>query len=63
VGPDIRSAGSPGATVTADSLLALVRDGVGHPEPPDPPGVYRTTEISDKQVADIAAYLNDQSAE
>jgi hypothetical protein len=43
--------------------LALVREGVGHPEPPDPPGVYRTTEISDKQVADIAAYLNEQSAE
>jgi mono/diheme cytochrome c family protein len=63
VGPDIRSPGSPGATVTAESLLALVREGVGHPEPPDPPGVYRTTEISDKQVADIAAYLNEESAE
>jgi hypothetical protein len=37
-----------------------VREGVGHPEPP---GVYRTTEISDTQVADIAAYLNDQAAE
>ena len=63
VGPDIRSPGSPGATVTAESLLALVREGVGHPEPPDPPGVYRTTEISDKQVADIAAYLNEQAAD
>ena len=62
-GPDIRSPGSPGETVTAESLLALVREGVGHPEPPDPPGVYRTTEISDKQVADLAAYLRDQSAE
>ncbi len=62
-GPDIRSPGSPGETVTAESLLALVREGVGHPEPPDPPGVYRTTEISDKQVTDLAAYLRDQSAE
>jgi mono/diheme cytochrome c family protein len=62
-GPDIRSPGSPGETVTAESLLALVREGVGHPEPPAPPGVYRTTEISDKQVADLAAYLRDQSAE
>ncbi|HEX5992021.1 MAG TPA: cytochrome c [Thermomicrobiales bacterium] len=62
-GPDIRSPGSPGETVTAESLLALVREGVGHPEPPNPPGVYRTTEISDKQVADLAAYLRDQSAE
>ena len=63
VGPDIRSPGSPGATITAETLLPLVREGVGHPEPPDPPGVYRTTEITDKQVADIAAYLRDQSAE
>ncbi|HEX2282276.1 MAG TPA: cytochrome c [Thermomicrobiales bacterium] len=62
-GPDIRSPGSPGETVTTESLLALVREGVGHPEPPNPPGVYRTTEISDKQVADLAAYLRDQSAE
>lgn len=63
VGPDIRSPGSPGATVTTESLMALVREGVGHPEPPDPPGVYRTTEISDKQVADIAAYLNAQASD
>ena len=63
VGPDIRSPGSPGATITAETLLPLVREGVGHPEPPNPPGVYRTTEITDKQVADIAAYLRDQSAE
>jgi mono/diheme cytochrome c family protein len=62
-GPDIRSPGSPGETVTAESLLALVREGVGHPAPPDPPGVYRTTEISDKQVADLAAYLREQSTE
>ena len=63
VGPDIRSPGSPGATVTAETLLPLVREGVGHPEPPNPPGVYSTTEISDKQVADIAAYLNAQAAD
>jgi mono/diheme cytochrome c family protein len=62
-GPDIRSPGSPGETVTVESLLALVREGVGHPAPPDPPGVYRTTEISDKQVADLAAYLREQSTE
>jgi mono/diheme cytochrome c family protein len=60
MGPDIRSPGSPGASFTAETLLPLVREGVGHA---DPPGVYRTTEISDKQVADIAAYLNDQAAE
>ena len=62
VGPDIRSPGSPGATVTAESLLPLVREGVGHPDRRST-GPYRTTEISDNQVADIAAYLNDQAAE
>jgi mono/diheme cytochrome c family protein len=31
----------------------LVREGAGH----TPPGPYKTTEISDKQIADIAAYL------
>jgi mono/diheme cytochrome c family protein len=59
-GPDILSPGSPGASVTAESLLPLIREGVGHAKPPGP---YRTTEISDKQVADIAAYLNDQAAD
>lgn len=52
-GPDILSAGSPGAKVTADTLLPLVRDGAGH----TPPGPYRPTEISDKQIADVAAYI------
>ena len=52
-GPDILAPGSPGATVTADSLLPLIREGEGH----TPPGPYKPTEISDKQIADIAAYL------
>ena len=60
MGPDIRSPGSPGASVTADSLLPLVREGEGHSTPPGP---YKTTEITDSQVADIAAYLNDQAAD
>jgi mono/diheme cytochrome c family protein len=60
IGPDIRSPGSPGATITADVLLPLVREGAGHA---DPPGPYRSTEISDKQVVDLAAYLRDQAAE
>src|SRR4051794_7573799 len=53
-GPDIRSPGSAGSTITAESLLPLVRNGTGHPTPPGP---YKSTEISDSQVADIAAYL------
>ena len=31
VGPDIRSPGSPGATVSAETLLPLIREGAGHP--------------------------------
>jgi mono/diheme cytochrome c family protein len=53
-GPDILSPGSAGAKVTADSLLPLVREGKGH----TPPGPFKATEITDKQVKDIAAYLH-----
>ena len=59
-GPNILSAGSAGASVTAESLLPLVREGVGHSTPPGP---YRSTEISDKQIADLAAYLNSEAGQ
>ena len=58
-GPDILSPGSAGSSVTADSLLPLVREGTGHASPPGP---YLPTEISDDQIADIAAYLNSEAA-
>ena len=58
-GPDIRSPGTAGSSVTAESLLPLVRQGTGHSTPPGP---YKSTEISDSQVADIAAYLRSESA-
>jgi mono/diheme cytochrome c family protein len=58
-GPDILSSGSPGASVTADTLLPLVREGTGHASPPGP---YLPTEINDDQIADIAAYLNSEAA-
>src|SRR4051794_25645125 len=59
-GPDILSPGSPGASVTAETLLPLIREGVGHA---DPPGPYSKTELTDKQVKDIAAYINDEAAD
>ena len=59
MGPDIRAPGSAGASVTADSLAPLVREGEGH----TPPGPYKPTEITDSQIADIAAYLNVEAAE
>lgn len=51
-GPDLLSAGSVGSTATVDSMTALIRDGMNHP-----PGAYKETEISDKQLADITAYI------
>lgn len=53
-GPDILSPGSPGSAVDPATLLAMIREGEGH----KPPGPYKVTEISDKQVADLAAYLH-----
>jgi mono/diheme cytochrome c family protein len=57
-GPDIRSPGSAGSTITVESLMSLVRDGTGHPTR----GPFKPTEISDSQVADIAAYLQSEAA-
>jgi mono/diheme cytochrome c family protein len=53
-GPNVLEAGSPGSSVDPDALLAILRDGEGH----SPPGPFKDTDISDKQVVDIAAYLH-----
>jgi mono/diheme cytochrome c family protein len=53
-GPDILAAGSPGSSVDPATLLAMIREGEGH----TPPGPYKPTELSDKQVTDVAAYLH-----
>jgi mono/diheme cytochrome c family protein len=58
-GPAILEAGGPGAAVTAENLLPLVREGDGHPSPPGP---YATTQVSDKQVRDLAAYIREQAS-
>lgn len=50
---------SPAAKITAEILLPMIRDGKDH----TPPGKYKNTEISDKQVADIAAYLQSSPGE
>jgi mono/diheme cytochrome c family protein len=59
-GPDLLAAGGPGASVTPDSLLPLIREGTGHPQPPGP---YRATEITDRQIVDLAAYLNAEAVD
>lgn len=57
-GPNILAPGGPGSGVTPDALLALVREGTGHENGP----TYKTTEISDAQVADLAAYISSEAA-
>ena len=58
-GPNLLEAGGPGSDVTPDGLLALIREGTGHPA-----GLtYRNTEISDSQVDDLAAYIRSQAGE
>jgi mono/diheme cytochrome c family protein len=52
-GPDLLAAGGAGSSVTPDLLLPVVREGAGE----HPPGAYKVTEISDKQIVDIAAYI------
>jgi mono/diheme cytochrome c family protein len=58
-GPDIRSPGSAGGSVTVESLTPLIREGEGHATPPGP---FKPTEISNTQIADIAAYLRSEAA-
>lgn len=53
-GPDVLSPGSPGSSVDPATLQAMIRDGEGH----TPPGPYKPTELSDKQIVDLAAYLH-----
>jgi mono/diheme cytochrome c family protein len=56
-GPDILAPGSAGSAVSADSLHSLIREGTGH----TPPGPYKPTEMSDKQILDVAAYINSKA--
>ena len=53
-GPDVLSPGSPGSSVDPATLQAMIRDGEGH----TPPGPYKPTDLSDKQIVDLAAYLH-----
>ncbi|MCC6315224.1 MAG: cytochrome c [Thermomicrobiales bacterium] len=56
-GPDILKPGVLGAAATSDSFQTLLRDGDGHPT------TYKITEIDDKQINDLAAYINSKSGQ
>ena len=55
-GGNLREPGGPGAAVTADNLLVLIREGANHP-----PGPYTTAQLSDASVRDIATYIQAQA--
>jgi mono/diheme cytochrome c family protein len=52
-GSDLLAPGGPGASLTLESLTVLVREA-----PNDhPPGPYRSFEITDRSIGDLAAYI------
>ncbi|CAA9545018.1 MAG: hypothetical protein AVDCRST_MAG19-382 [uncultured Thermomicrobiales bacterium] len=53
-GPDLLSPGSAGAAVNTETLMPLLREGIGHPVPPGP---YPAPLLSDGAIADLAAYI------
>jgi mono/diheme cytochrome c family protein len=57
-GPALVGADSPAAGLTDEQLTDLIRNGTNH----DPPGAYKTTEISDKQITNINAYIHSITA-
>jgi mono/diheme cytochrome c family protein len=57
-GPAILQPGSPGADVSPESLLPLIREGTGHGDAP----TFTQTEITDGQIVDLAAYIRAQAS-
>ncbi|MDP9353878.1 MAG: c-type cytochrome [Chloroflexota bacterium] len=51
--PNVLEAGGPGASLTYEQLLPLIRTGENH----TPPGPYQTFTLNDKAVADITAFI------
>ena len=56
-GPDILATGGPGAAPTLHTFTVLIREGADHP-----PGPYRTSDFSDRQLGDLLAYILAESA-
>ena len=56
-GGNILEPGGPGAEVSSESLLPLIREGVGHPEDL----VFSATEITDSQVENLAAFIRSRA--
>jgi mono/diheme cytochrome c family protein len=58
-GPALAGAESPAKGMTDEQLTDLIRNGTNH----TPPGAYKTTEISDKQITNINAYIHSIAGE
>jgi mono/diheme cytochrome c family protein len=58
-GPALAGAESPAKGMTDAQLTDLIRNGTNHA----PPGAYKTTEISDKQITNINAYIHSIAGE
>ncbi len=53
-GPNLVQAGGAGAEVTLEQMIAVVRNGAGHPTPPGP---YPQSRVADSGIRDITAYI------
>ncbi|MEJ7838970.1 MAG: cytochrome c [Thermomicrobiales bacterium] len=55
--PDLLASGGPGATLTLEALTVVIREGTGHP-----PGPYAEFQVTDSDIANILAYILQESA-
>jgi len=59
-GPNLVQAGGPGIDVTLEQMIAVVRNGDGHPTPPGP---YPQSRVADSGIRDITAYILSEATE
>lgn len=56
--PDLLEPGGPYADVDYATLYPILREGEGHP-----PGPYESFELTDSDIANIAAYIREQASQ
>ena len=59
--PDLLETGGPYAEIDFATLYPIVREGEGHSDSPAP-GPYESFEVTDDDIANIAAYIREQAA-
>lgn len=57
-GPNLTQPGGPGKGMTYEKLYPVVREGKNHP-----PGPMKTFQVTDSNIADIAAYIAQQAGQ